>query len=293
MSSCGLINSTTINSTSITVCETITDSTNCKYRIYLNASAFTCNSTCAVTVAGNICCPSTAPLVASAGSLVCINNCTDNTYWVNGTLNQCGCPAWWNTTNSSLGSPAAYLCVSGPQRRFPKQQCGWSMYSRVWYHSSDCVINDTWDAQELPSGVTSGVDLSVINVNNMFTNNITDVCVFQVARVGSSGSISNALFVFNVTLDLSRSMCSEIWVAPFDDVRGAFKNVSIVGNISLINIQTPNLTTSGPQIFLSRFAGNMIWNPSTGNRTVNGTALYNISTALNYIVNGTLVTADN
>lgn len=37
----------------------------------------------------------------------------------------------------------------------------------------------------------------------------------------------------------------------------------------------------------------MVWNPSTGNRTVNGTALYNISTALNFIVNGTLITADN
>jgi len=135
--------------------------------------------------------------------------------------------------------------------------------------------------------------LSVINVNNLYTNNLTDVCVFQIARMGSGGYLKNAVIVMNVTLDLTYSACSEIWVNPFDDVRGGFSNVSIVGNISLTNIQTPNLTTVGPQIYLSRFAGNVIWTPASGNRTLNSTAFYNVTTALNYIVNGTLITADN
>lgn len=37
----------------------------------------------------------------------------------------------------------------------------------------------------------------------------------------------------------------------------------------------------------------MMWTPASGNRTLNGTTLNNVTTALNYIVNGTLITADN
>jgi len=99
--------------------------------------------------------------------------------------------------------------------------------------------------------------------------------------------------VFNVTLDLTYSLCSEIWIAPFDDIRGGFANVSIVGNITLKNIQTTNLTTTAPQIYLSKFVGNMMWSPASGNRTLNGSTLNNVSSSLNYIVNGTLITVDN
>ena len=68
ISSCSTINSTTANSTSVTICENVGDSTNCPYRQYLNSSAYTCNSTCGVVIVGNICCPIAAPLVASSGS---------------------------------------------------------------------------------------------------------------------------------------------------------------------------------------------------------------------------------
>ena len=78
-----------MNSSWINVCEITSDSTNCHYQQYLNATAWTCNTTCNVIISGTICCPSSAPLVASAGSQICINTCGSNTYYVNGTINQC------------------------------------------------------------------------------------------------------------------------------------------------------------------------------------------------------------
>ena len=97
-----------------TVCETQNNATNCPYYMYLNASAFTCLPTCYARILNNICCPSTAPLVASAGSQVCINSCPANIYIMNGTVNQCNatCAQPFGISTTSLGSPAAYKCMA-------------------------------------------------------------------------------------------------------------------------------------------------------------------------------------
>ena len=44
VSSCTYVNATTVNSTSVTVCETL--GANCPFYSYLNATAFTCQATC-------------------------------------------------------------------------------------------------------------------------------------------------------------------------------------------------------------------------------------------------------
>ena len=89
ITSCVYVNTSQVNGSWINVCEVSSDSTNCHYQQYLNATAYTCNSSCNVVISGTICCPSSTPLVASAGSQACINTCGSNTYFVNGTINQC------------------------------------------------------------------------------------------------------------------------------------------------------------------------------------------------------------
>ena len=112
VTSCSYVNSTTVNSTAVSVCESSSDISNCHYQLYLNASAYYCVSSCFVVISGTICCPSSAPLVSSAGSQACISNCSANTFIVNGTVNQCAsaCSLPNATQSSSLGSPAAFLC---------------------------------------------------------------------------------------------------------------------------------------------------------------------------------------
>ena len=87
ITSCTYVNTSQVNGSWINVCEVTSDSTNCHYQQYLNATAWTCNSSCNVVISGTICCPSTAPLVASAASQACINTCGSNIYYVNGTIN--------------------------------------------------------------------------------------------------------------------------------------------------------------------------------------------------------------
>ena len=114
VTTCGYINTSQVNSTWINMCEIASDSTNCHYQQYLNSSAYTCNSTCNVVISGTICCPSSAPLVASAGSQVCVNTCSSGTYFLNGTINQCNttCALPFGVQTTSLGTSGAYLCSS-------------------------------------------------------------------------------------------------------------------------------------------------------------------------------------
>ena len=112
VTSCGYVNTSQVNSSWINVCEVTSDSTNCHYQQYLNATAYTCNSTCNVVISGTICCPSSAPLVASAGSQVCVNTCSPTIYYINGTINQCNatCALPFGIQTTGLGSPVAYTC---------------------------------------------------------------------------------------------------------------------------------------------------------------------------------------
>ena len=89
VSSCAYVNFTSINNSNISVCEAVI-STSCPWFKYLNASSFSCLSSCATYYVGIQCyssCPTTTPLVASAGSKICISSCGSNLYFVNGSAN--------------------------------------------------------------------------------------------------------------------------------------------------------------------------------------------------------------
>ena len=93
--------------------------------------------------------------------------------------------------------------------------------SRDWYITEPCSINQSFRGASNFSGFqVSGLDLSVVNVRSMVLSEVEEDCVFSVARIGKSGRIQDALFVFNVTLDVSGLSCKKITVAPFDDVSG-------------------------------------------------------------------------
>jgi len=106
------MNSTSVNSTSITVCEAPANATNCPYYTYLNVSAFTCLSTCGSLLTGQTCCTTSLPLVPSAGSIVCQATCSPTIYILNGTINQCNatCALPYGIQTTSIGSPATFIC---------------------------------------------------------------------------------------------------------------------------------------------------------------------------------------
>ena len=74
--------------------------------------------------------------------------------------------------------------------------------SRVWEHQVKCGINETVDLTIGHSGqIPTGVDLSVVNVFQLFEASMSDECAYSLAFLSSMGNISNGLFVFNVTVD--------------------------------------------------------------------------------------------
>jgi hypothetical protein len=115
ITSCNYVNTTSVDSTSITICETPSDATYCPDFTYLNSTAFTCQFGCSTFFYGSQCytaCPAGEPLVASAGALECQNSCPNSIYIVNGSINQCNatCDLPLGIQTTSLGTSAAYIC---------------------------------------------------------------------------------------------------------------------------------------------------------------------------------------
>ena len=113
MSACTYFNATQVNGN--TICESISNLTYCPFFQNISGNV-TCLLTCSGFTQGQQCyssCPSTHPLVASAGSKVCVSSCASNIYFVNGSVNQCNAtcqlPYGTNTTNMLYTSGAA-LC---------------------------------------------------------------------------------------------------------------------------------------------------------------------------------------
>ena len=116
-SSCSFVNQTSVNSTSVSICEVAADPQFCPWYQFLNVTAFTCLSQCVTFTIGIQCyasCPASSPLVSAAGSLICINSCPASIYFVNSTINQCNatCALPFGIQQTSLGSSGAFLCSS-------------------------------------------------------------------------------------------------------------------------------------------------------------------------------------
>ena len=98
--------------------------------------------------------------------------------------------------------------------------------SRVWNHTLDCELNSSIDLSLNPNNNASysstGVDLSVVTVFNLYKDEAGDSCIYSLLKTASNAVIKNGLFVFNVSLDLSQENCSDLWISPFDSAYGQF-----------------------------------------------------------------------
>ena len=146
--------------------------------------------------------------------------------------------------------------------------------SRVWERGLDCVLNESIDLNLGPLRSQPGnISLSVVNVLRLYEKTLSEQCSFSLSELASAGSISNGLFVVNATVDASR--CSSLEVSLFDSVFGSVKNVTVVGNVSILNLNLSAYNIASP-VKLSRMLGYV-----ATNRTVSSTAsFFNLSSSL-------------
>ena len=79
------------------------------------------------------------------------------------------------------------------------------------------------------------LDSSVVNILEISPRAQVS-CTYTVMDTEPAGVIKNGVFVVNATVDVSPStICSTVQIALFDSVYGSFQNVSVLGNISVVN----------------------------------------------------------
>ena len=77
------------------------------------------------------------------------------------------------------------------------------------------------------------------------------------------------MFVFNVSIDLQNSLCSDVYVSVVGDSSGDLSNVSIAGQISLVNTINVN------SLWFSKLFGNY-----------NGGLTENVTSSIKYFLEG-------
>jgi hypothetical protein len=98
--------------------------------------------------------------------------------------------------------------------------CSWLSNSRLWIPAKPCSISNVIDFSvwanlganpETTSANTQSYDLTVINVMNLTSWAGNDQGrSFRIVDVNPSASLSNAVFVVNVTIDMSNPALANI-----------------------------------------------------------------------------------
>ena len=78
VSSCSLINTTTINGTSINVCEVISDTLNCPTYTEVEEGVFKCLSSCPLKTQARLCVSSCSTGFFQVNGTSCVSSCTSN-----------------------------------------------------------------------------------------------------------------------------------------------------------------------------------------------------------------------
>ena len=114
VSSCAYVNGTNLTSGNYTYqyCESANNASNCPYYKFIGSGLYQCTKTCDVQISGNVCCPSTLPLVSNQSSQLCINSCASTIYYKNESVNICNstCDLPFGITSSKLSNSDSYLC---------------------------------------------------------------------------------------------------------------------------------------------------------------------------------------
>ncbi|CAL6096975.1 Conserved_hypothetical protein [Hexamita inflata] len=173
--------------------------------------------------------------------------------------------------------------------------CGWMTLGRIWSPKSPCILDDVIDLGNWMnyglnfSGNSTGVDMSVVNVNQLAEMKSTeDTSVHFLAMLTEEAQVSNAVFVVNVSIDCEQKKFTtkRLLISIFDSVYGQINNVTVVGNVNLKNLDF----TTYDEVLLSSFFGNVALEDS--DRLMNGTdglngRLQTIFSSLRFIVNDT------
>ena len=113
-----------------------------------------CISSCSTFYIGQQCysaCPSSAPLVSSAGSRACVSSCSSNIYVVNGSANQCNstCTMPNGLSLTALYSSGAYQCASCSSPYFVSRS------------NMSCISSCTY----INSTISNSVSINVCEIN--------------------------------------------------------------------------------------------------------------------------------
>ncbi|CAL6049633.1 Conserved_hypothetical protein [Hexamita inflata] len=167
------------------------------------------------------------------------------------------------------------------------QDCGWMIQGRLWQPTTPCILTDAVDLNEWKNfgvnklGNSQILDLSVVNVKGLAIQNYKNSATYNLAMLSQGSSVSNAVFVVNATID-----CAEInpkhkylSVSLFDSVFGAIRNVSVIGEVHLLNFNPDKFT----QVRLSTFFGNI--GLQDDERVYNGSMVSGVFSSLKFIVN--------
>ncbi|CAL6072912.1 Conserved_hypothetical protein [Hexamita inflata] len=165
--------------------------------------------------------------------------------------------------------------------------CGFMLRGRVWQPTMPCFIEEnfdfsTWNNAGMNiSGNSTDMDISIINAVNFAEqkNSMRGVTerLFQLAIIQEEGSLQNALFVVNASINAFAVNKTHLLVSIFDSVQGELHNVTVVGQIHLKNLDFEMYE----QLTLSTMLGNV----NVNDRTYNGSMLSALYSNLKYIIN--------
>lgn len=181
-------------------------------------------------------------------------------------------------------------------------ECTWMTSGRIWRPTVWCSLDSKIDLAEWNNpGLkisnytnSSSLDLTVVNVPMLSIRHPGEyISLYSLIDLEVDSSISNAFFAVNVTIDMSapeNKYTKELIVSIFESVIGSLYNVTVVGEIRIINLDYNVMS----RIELSRMLG------TTGVDeialrdvdAINGN-FQNISSSLKYFINGQEINFDN
>ncbi|CAL5993525.1 Conserved_hypothetical protein [Hexamita inflata] len=232
---------------------------------YISVDLLTCSSACA---------PSNKILVVSPSEIRCLSACPQN----------------YRQVSQSVYSNYQQ-CVNDYIISNIDDYCDWIENSRVWNVSRICNKNSQlqlsrWFNHQSQQEGSQEINMEVVNVLGLGQN----TSVFSLLNLQSGSSLKNGHFIVACTIDMVQPQTSalqKLFVSLFDQVYGGVQNVSVSGRIDIVNLN-PAVTNS---LVLSRMLGNVL--VPLSQRSGGQSIFINVSSNLQYFVNGVEITTDN
>ncbi|CAL6083268.1 Conserved_hypothetical protein [Hexamita inflata] len=181
-------------------------------------------------------------------------------------------------------------------------ECTWMTSGRIWRPTVWCSLDSKIDLAEWNNpGLkisnytnSSSLDLTVVNVPMLSIRHPGEyISLYSLIDLEVDSSISNAFFAVNVTIDMSapeNKYTKELIVSIFESVIGSLYNVTVVGEIRIVNLDYNVMS----RIELSRMLGTTgVDEIALRDVDAIGGNFQNISSSLKYFINGQEINFDN